>query len=182
MGKSIIVNSSNCKRSIIQAIFRLGEETAASEIYWNTEQKCRKYTKIIVSYIMCHQSTYVAALFYSIYCIRVGNMDTSTWFLPFHLIVPFDTQTIWGWYLFLLLQFNISLAYIMCMVAITSYFLCSCAYIEAIRDHFKSLINSIHANVKRKEIVKNPQKNEEICQKIKDELNEAIEFHTKMIE
>lgn len=50
------------------------------------------------------------------------------------------------------------------------------------RSHFTSLIHSIRANVERKEIVKNPQKNEEICQKIKDELNEAIEFHTKMIE
>lgn len=131
---------------------------------------------------MCHQSTYVAALFYSIHCIWMGNVDTSTWFLPFHLIVPFDTKTIRGWYLFLLLQFNISLAYIMCMVAITSYFLCSCAYIEAIRDHFTSLIHSIRANVERKEIEKNPQKNEKIFQNIKDELNEAIEFHTKMIE
>lgn len=131
---------------------------------------------------MFHQSTYVASLFYSIYCIWVGNVDTSTWFLPFHMVVPFDTQTIWGWYIFLLLQFNISLAYITCMIAITSYFLCSCAYIEATRDHFTSLIHSIRANVERKEIERNLQKNKKICQKIKDELNEAIEFHTKIIE
>lgn len=151
-------------------------------IYWTTEQNCRKYTKLIFSYIFCHQSTFGAALCFSFYCLYTGNFDTSTWFLPFAMVVPFDTSTFEGWYLFLFIQISISFSYITCMVSISSYFVCSGFYIEAICDHFAFLIYSIQETIK---INRNENDQKKILRnhlKIKDKIQEAIGIHVDIYE
>lgn len=149
-------------------------------IYWNIEQNCRKYTKLLFSYIFCHQTTFGAALCFSFYCLYTGNLDTSTWFLPFAMVVPFDTSTFEGWYLFWLIQFNISLSYITCMVSISSYFFCSGFYIEAFCDHFAFLINSIQKTVERNRNEKDQKEIHENHLKIKDKIQEAIDIHVNI--
>lgn len=84
----------------------------------------------------------VMSFFYSIYSMLCGDFDTTAWILPMHLVVPFGTDTLWGWYLMLIIQINMSLAYALCVVPITAYFVSCCFYIGTICDHFDRLIQS----------------------------------------
>ncbi|XP_055305885.1 odorant receptor 22c-like [Sitodiplosis mosellana] len=143
---------------------------------------CRKYTKLIFGYIFCHQSTFGAALLYSFYLIRFGNFDTSTWFLPFTMVVPFDTSSVEGWYWFWFIQFSASLSYIMCMVSVSSYFMCCCFYIEAICDRFGVIINSIRKSVKQNQIEKDKPKFLENRSKIRDQIHDAIDLHVNIFQ
>lgn len=157
---------------------QIGEDDVATDIYWRTEEKCRKYTKLIFSYIFCHQSTFGAALFYSFYLIYFGNVDT--WLLPFTMVVPFNTTTFGGWYAFWFIQFSISLSYISCMVAISSYFVSCCFYIEAICDHFGSIVNSIHQNVEQNKIEKDKKKIFANQTRIKQQIRDAVDLHVNI--
>lgn len=71
-----------------------------------------------------------------------GDFDTTAWILPMHLVVPFGTDSLWGWYSMLIIQINMSLAYALCVVPITVYFVSCCSYIGTICDHFDRLIQS----------------------------------------
>lgn len=151
-------------------------------MYWNTEQKCRKITKIIGSYPLCHQSTFVAAFSFSIYCIATGNLDTTTWPLPLNLVMPFDTKPIWGWYLFWFIQFCMSLSYITCMVAVTTYFICCCYYIDAICNHFNYLVQSIEEYVDQNKENRKARMSKLANNKIKLQSHELIKLHMKILE
>lgn len=161
-------------------------QTAKSEeitdIYWRTELKCRKYTKIIGSYPVCHQLTFIAALANSFYSICIGNLDTSTWPLPFNLVVPFDTKLIWGWYLLYLLQFCISLAYITSMVSVTSYFVSCCFYIEAICTHFARQIQLAQEMVDQNEIMENSKNRQLNETELVKQIHEAVDLHVNSFE
>lgn len=156
--------------------------TEASEIYWDTEKKCRKYTKIIVNYVFSHQTMIMCSLLYSVYCICHGNFDTSTWPLIFNMVVPFDTSTIWGWYLLWFLQFNIGLSYALCVVSVASYFMSCCFYITSICDDFKFLMRSINTNIKLNQNEKNPREHEKNSRKIQNQMHKLVELHVKMYE
>lgn len=142
-----------------------------AEMYWENEQKCRKFTTIMSYYVFAHQSIVMASLCYSIYCICIGNWDTSTFVLAFNIVVPFNTRHLFGWYIQWLIQLCMSISYVLCVVSVTSYFVCCCFYVQAICDHFNLLIDSIDQN------------DEPCAERIQEtKMTEAIEIHVKVFE
>ncbi|XP_055304972.1 putative odorant receptor 85d [Sitodiplosis mosellana] len=112
-------------------------------IYSEAEQKCRKYTQIIWYYFILHELLWPFAFLYPFYCIYKGQHDTSKWFLPFSLWVPFSTESIFGWYLMWFIQFNMSIVYITVILSATAYFVSCAVYIIAICDHFELQFKSL---------------------------------------
>lgn len=153
-------------------VFQLDESGEIHEIYWRTEQKCQKYTKMIVYYVVHHQSMLIVSFMHSIYSVLIGNFDISTFFLPFHISIPFTVNTIWKWYLLWFIQFNMALSYALTMVSVTSYFVCCCLYIAAICDHFDLLNYSFAEEI---DLVKN-------VHKIRTTLIRAIQLHVNLFE
>lgn len=166
----------------IKNVFHSGQNTEMYEFYRKTEDKCRTYTKYIVSYIAVHQSTFVTIMSRSLYSIFNGDKDTSNWLLPFHFVVPFDTTLVWGWNLLWFCQMSLSLCYITCMVTMTSYFVCCCFYLEAFRSHFKYLIDEIQAIVKENQIEHNSRKYQQNERVILEKMHDVVAFHVKIFE
>lgn len=81
-------------------------DDAVFSIYWNTEQKSRRFTVNFLKFVFVNRQMYVAGFFYSIYCMSFGNFDTSTWILPFRLLFPFNTETLHRWYLLWFIHFS----------------------------------------------------------------------------
>lgn len=163
-------------------LYCLEREGGIFDIYWNIEKKCRKYTTIFTFYILWNETSFVASLFYSFYCVWCGNYDTSTWPLPFNILVPFDTTSLWGWYLLWFVQFSMGLSYTGCLTAITSYFMSCCLYICAICDHFDFLCDSIMNDVDRNRIEKDQQKYRVRHQQIEEKIGRMIKVHDKIYE
>lgn len=99
-------------------------------------------------YVFIHQSIVMASFFYAIFFIYVGNLDTSTWVDAFHILVPFDTRSISGWFVKWLIQLIMSITYVTTVISVTSYFICCYFYIDAMCNNFKYLINLSRENVK----------------------------------
>lgn len=153
------------------------------KMYWNNEQKCEKFTKIFCGMIPFALFIFAVFLAYSIYCIFSGNLDASTWLLPFKMIVPFNSNTIWGWFLLWLIQMNMTLAYLISMVAMITYFCCCCFYICAVGDHFSIIIRMISGDFKKYQ--ENSRKSrhefEKNTRKFEENLQDAIDLHVKML-
>lgn len=152
------------------------------QIYWDTEQKCRKFTQMFVKFIFFNQQMYAAAMIFSIYCIIEGNFDISTWVLPFKCWAPFNTETVFGYYVMWMIQFSMGLAYSSSQVTITAYFVCCCYYIVAICDHFKFLIKSFNVEVETNLEEKNPLVYQKKNREIQEKITEAIDVNVKAYE
>lgn len=124
----------------------------AFQMYQNVEEKCRKYTKRIAIFLLMDQMMTIASIFYSFYCIAVGNSDTSTWLLPFQFAVPFNPSIIWKWYILWIYNLLANLAYAGIITSVSSYFVCCCLYIQGICHHFDLLIDSIQNDVQQNQI------------------------------
>lgn len=121
-----------------------GEHDSHLNVYWNAERKCRKFTKFWSTfYIVYDLSAYAIGFFYSIYFILIGQYDTSTWPTSIELPLPFGTATIWGWYLHFITFTILDLMYMVFMISATTYFVCSCLYINAMCDHIDLIRQSI---------------------------------------
>lgn len=153
-----------------------------NELYWKTEQKCRIFTGKFLKFVFINQLMYVASLFFSIYCMIVGNFDTSTWILPFTLWVPFDTTNLPGWYLLLFIQFSMGMSYSMSQVLITAYFVCCCYYIGAICAHFVFVMKTLRADVEKNQNEKDSVAYQERVREIERKLARAVEIHCQAYE
>lgn len=98
------------------------------------------------------------------------------------LSVPFDTNTLWGWYLMWFFQFNISICYVSCTITITTYFVCCCIYIGAICEHFRFAYDCAMENVEQNRNEKDPQQYERRQLLINEQMNKAAEIHAKIFE
>lgn len=147
-------------------------------IYWNIEQQSRKKTRIIGYYPL--MLVLVGAFFYSIYCIFVGNYDTSTWILPYLLSVPFDTSKIGGWYLLWIVEANIAFTYSTCLIGLSSHFMSCCFYIGAVCDHFDFLIDLNKNQFEQHRDGENVSNYHRNYRKLEKNLCEAINIHNKM--
>lgn len=149
-------------------------------MYWANEQKCRKLTIIFCQSLISIIILFSAFLAYAIYCICCGNLETSTWLLPFNMIVPFDTETIVGWFFLWFLQLNMSIAYMACIVATTTYFCCCCLYLCAICEHF-----AIHFQIINRDIDQFHANElgafEKFNKKLAEKVRTAIGLHVKML-
>lgn len=150
-------------------------------IYWSAEQKCRKYTKTIVSvFILQMLLSYVAVLFYSVYQICIGNLVTSTWPALYDLSVPFDSSTIWGWYLLWLVTLAVNASYILCLTSVVTYFVSCCFYLGAMCDHFNFTMRSTEALVKQNQQEKSRQMYITNYRKIVDQVQKSIEIQIQI--
>lgn len=77
-----------------------------NDIYWTTEQKCRKYTKRIDSFAFIHPASFLPSLMFALSSIAKGKYDTSSWFLIFDSVLPIDTTRVWGWLLMWTIQIS----------------------------------------------------------------------------
>lgn len=149
-----------------------------SEVYWTTEQKCRQYTNIIsFTYVMFFEGTFVIIFIYAIYSILIGKFDASLLFLPYYMVVPFDTTTKFGWFLKWTIQSIMSFNYSMCVLATTSFFFCCCLYIAAICKHFTILFVSIAEDSEQLRNVNESSKRWKLQKKIGKKLRQAVELH-----
>lgn len=158
--------------------FLTGHETEAGNIYWNIDQKCKKITKNMEYFIFLNQNIFNAPFVISIYFVIIGNFDTSTWILPLHMVVPFSTDSLFGWYLLWWIQWSMGIFYGLCTVVITAFFVCCCFYIEAICEHFDFIIQSMNADVNPKSQKKFSNENPNVIQKF----IEALKVHETLSE
>lgn len=68
------------------------------------------------------------------------------------------------------------------MVSTSSYFVCSCLYIDTICDHFEILIHSIENDVEESLKENKPPLSRKIGQRVKNIVIEAINIHVKALE
>lgn len=167
----------------IKIISISGDDENIFNLYWNAEQKCRKYTKIIpIGVFSCGSAAYVAVFLYSIYCLCSGNVDASTWPEIFDLEVSGHTYGIIRWYFGFCVTFIMDSAYILYSTSATTYFICSCIYIGAICEHFCLLMDSMQEYLKRNQREKNPQMREKNIHRIRTRIHQAIGIHVKIYE
>lgn len=133
-------------------------------------------------YLVPQQGMFVVAIFRCCYDIINGSYDTSAWSLPMGVSVPFDTESVFGWFLLLFIQFNISIAYSLIVVFVTTYFMCCCSYLEAICEHFDMLIDMVEKDVERNQEEANPFKYRNRKQQIRTNLCNAIIAHGDVYE
>lgn len=153
-----------------------------ANIYWNNEQKCRKLTDFMKYYTPFQLVTFVSSFIHSIYSICIGNVDTSTWILPFYLVVPFSIKTLSGWYFMFFIQVNISVTYAMCVVSVTSYFVSSCFYICTICEHFERLLDLTSVDIKRTDNSRKPKTSKKSLDESIEAFNHSIDLHIKIFE
>lgn len=157
------------------------DDLEGSFIYWEVEQKCRKYAKAAAIFVIMHPSAIMPTFLYSIYCVAIGSFDASKLFLPFHLMVPFNIQSIWGWYLLCMIQYNLGMVYIFCMVSIISYFVCCCFYIDASCEYFGHLIRSMDGLISRTHKTKDMWKLLKMYRKATGKIKKAVELHVNIL-
>lgn len=163
--------------------FPLGGHDEINEIYRTTEQRCQRFTKLLSYCIFSNQAMYSTALITSICSICVGHYDTEAWELPYNLFIFVNTQTLWGWYLTWFIEFNIGVSYyIMCMVAITSYFVCCCFYIDAMCEHFAYLIRLSRNYIEWCQKESDPENHKKKKQEVRLAVCQSIQIHAKILE
>lgn len=153
-----------------------------NDIYWNCEQKCRKITQRSSYYVLFHTSSFIIVLIYALVCIVFGKYDTSSWYLSFYVVVPFDQTRVLGWLLTWLFQFLIAFSYSTSMTSITSYFASCSFYIYAMCDHSNVLIKAVEADVARLQVARNARKATEIQRQLQYKFGNMVEFQIKIYE
>lgn len=143
----------------------------ANSMYWAHELRYRKFSKIMFYYGCFEISTLVAPLLKPIFEICMGNVDITAWNLPFNTATPFDMQTILGWLLTWFFQVNVSFAYTLCMILMTTEFVGSCHYINSICNHFELLINSMHLDTEQ-----------QLWSDVQGKIQRSIELHIDIYE
>lgn len=150
-----------------------GTNEQIRKIYWRAEQLYRKYTQnIIISCVAYDQFGYVLTFFYSIYCLCIGNYDASTWVPLLQMSIPFDTKTIYGWYLLLFMLICTDIAYLSCLILGTTHFVGCCMYIMAICEHFDVAMQTVQATIEQSKR----------AMEINRQMHKAIRIHVKINE
>lgn len=175
-----IINEFN--RFFFRFFIESNNNDTAYNIYWINEQRCRKYTKIIGSYVFIHVSAFIIVLIYALGCIAIGIYDTSLWYLFLFMTFPFDSTHLVGWFSHWFLQFSMALAYAATMTSIASYFMSCCFYIDTMCEHFHLMLNSVKRNVELYNMETLQRDAVTIKSKIRKQLSYAIEFHIKIFE
>lgn len=159
-------------------IFNLAakQNIVAFNIYRDAEQKCQLYTKWI-SFAMVFYYTLaniVPITVHSIICVISGNFDTATWLFFANLHVPFDTSTVFGWYIRFLIHIIGGYPYCFTITCIFPYLASICFYIEACCKQFKQVIHKCDETVS----IKGFQLKNGTSKNLKEELKKAIILNT----
>lgn len=162
--------------------FQTAHDVEIVDLYRKNEQKCYKYSRRASLYIIFNQISFISSFVYSIFMLLTSTFDASKLLLPFNFVVPFNTQTLWGWYLMWFLQFNTGISYIFSTVSVISYFMCCCYYIGAICDHFDILIEMIKNDLEFYRKENNPLVYRKLGKSIQRKFHQSIAIHIKAFE
>lgn len=112
----------------------------------------------------------------AIICICRGNLNTSTWFFPPSLDVPFDESTVFGWHMLAFSHLWGGYAYLLCMLTAIPH-LTSCSYyIKGCCEHFKLILDECD-----KQVLSQLEDNIPQSDKIYELVNKAIRLHAEVI-
>lgn len=143
------------------------------EIYLAAERKGRLFSKFVSLFLLsCMVTLFLLSLIHSWISMGNGNYKTSTWFSPYKFHSPFDTSTVFGWYMLWLIQVYAGYTYNLSISVIIMYFVSCCFYIEACCKHFITLYNEFDSYL---------TKDERKSIAAKRQLHEAILFHIEVI-
>lgn len=163
--------------------FSAADDKKVTFIYWNVEKKCHRFMKRLSPFVVIQQTGYCFALLYSIYNVCVSNFDTSTYFLPLRLATPFNTDTVFKFYLFLMVHLSIGYSYLFCAIPTISYFVCWCFYLNGLVDHFDYLFGLLNAEFEENEDEPNDRATAyENSLRARKLLSNAIDLHNKIYE
>lgn len=110
---------------------------------------CQRFAEQMLVFVLSQRSVFLFALFFSIYCICVGNFDASTYYLPMRFLPPYHIDTLLGWYPFWALQFICSISYLCGTVVVTMYFVSCCYYLGALCNHFDYHLELVDAEFEK---------------------------------
>lgn len=150
-------------------------------MYWENELRCRKYTLRISYFLIFHTFAFTVTLVYAAYCILMGKYDTSSWYLSFNVVLPFDKTKLFGWFLTWAAQFSMALAYALPMVSLTSYFISCCFYIHTMCKHVTNIMDSVQRDVEDNLVEISPSKILKKRQKILNQLIEVVKLHVEIL-
>lgn len=111
-----------------------------------------------------------------------GHYDTSSWYLSFKLVFPFDETTLLGWFSAWFIELNIAFTYAICMTGITSYFVCCCLYIVTMCEHFKLITTMTEREINKKKLQTDPHEILTTHILAKNLMIQAINLHNQIIE
>lgn len=157
-------------------------EKSLAPIYLTVEQRCRRFTMQMSSFAVFELASIVMALFISFYHIHVGNLDTSTYYLPLHYATPFTIDSVFKWDLFWAIQLLGCVAYLAGTVVVITYFVCCCFYVEALCDHFDLLIETIDDELHPKRRDSNQVDIRSGSSNVRKIFSDAIDHHNKIYE
>lgn len=160
----------------------LDENEAVIDMYWKTEKKARKFSKWCGYYVLFHTSAFTIVLAYALSCLARGRYDTSSWYLSFDIILPFDKTKVSGWFGTWGVQFSMAFSYSLGITAVTGYFVCCCNYIHTMCDHFQWIIHQVRDTVALNRTEKHSEKIERNKQKAINLVDDSIKLHVKIYE
>lgn len=125
------------------SFLKIDPKSEAFQIYWGVEQKCRNLVRKMSAWVLINHTMTFLSLIVSLYFILIGDFDTSKWILPLDLVVPFNTESLFGWYLLWFYNLQINIAYSVCLSLTVSHFICGCMYLIGMCDHLSLLAQLI---------------------------------------
>lgn len=125
--------------------FSAVKKTEEFRIYRKTERRCRLILvwAFIVSFANCAFLGIFPSVVHSIVSMVSGNFDTSTWFFVLKIAVPFNTSTIFGWYMKLLLELLFAIVAISIITPIVTYLANCCLYVFLVSNYQFRAVNCI---------------------------------------
>lgn len=152
------------------------------EMYWESEKRCQKLTRLIACYVHGEQTMYAISFATSVYSLLVGNYDTSTWLSTYSLVLPFSADSVVGWYARYFIQCNMGFTYAASMVPVTCFFVSCCVYIGAICEHYNRKITSTNETADEIQMTNNALKYESLSGKLAEEISRSVQLHNKLVE
>lgn len=144
--------------------------------------KCRRLLKRFLGYACFHLSPFFPVLISAFLDNLNGEFDGSAYNLPFNAVVPFNMDSVSGWYLTWFYQFSVGFAYCVEMITVATYFGCFCYYIIAMCKHFSLLIDSIRLDSRQIHAKKNTRNRHQMWLNARAKLERAIEMHIDIYE
>lgn len=133
-------------------------------------------------YVHAEQAIYLPVFLRSLYLVITGNFDASELILPYNLIMPFDIETVWGWYLYFYFSASIAFSFSSAMIPVTTFFVSCSKYIGALCEHFTLLAETIDKNVESRIDEQNSFKRVLIDKKIQQTYSEMVTLHVELFE
>lgn len=128
--------------------------------------------------ILVPLASFLPPIIHSAISMSHGNFDTSTWFIAVNFAFPFDTTSVLGWYIALLLITQFACVLTVLVTALFTYMFSDYLYIEALRDHFESIFKRVDSKITFNQCKSFGKMNKDM----QLSLNELIIFHLKMTE